>query len=238
MKDSAQPGALSAPVHHHHHGHGHIHEQPKPSALSVFFPIWARYLTGAFVIGFVVYSLFYVLKQRSIESASEIWYNLDIKTSSEALKEFASSSDSGLAGKIAQFKIAREDLRNGLRDFASRKLAEVKTKEGTPALPKGDVPLASQEALNRAATSYGELAKASGLPKILEVEANLGAGKALEALGAFSEAKTYYEKAAALAPDSEMSKQAKAGVDRLSKSAAEIKALQDELLKSAKGQRS
>lgn len=239
MKDSAQPGNNSltpaAPG-----------ASPSQAAVNFTIPIWARYLVGAIFVGFVGYSLFQFLRQRAIESASEVWATLDTLQNAEALKEFAARNDAGMAGKVALFKIARENLRNGLRDFASKKLAEVKTKDNpptTPAAPKPEAGLASLEALNKAATTYGELARSGSIPLVLEIEANLGAAKALEALGSFSESKVYYEKAnsliskSAYTTDSDLAKMAKTGLDRVTKDTTSVKALQDQLLTNAKGQK-
>ena len=196
-------------------------------------PDWAKYLIGAALVGFVVYSVFQLLRQRAIDSASGEWYALDRVSGTDGLKELANKSGTGLPGKIAKFKLAREDLRNGLRDFASKKLSESKAKDSKDA--KSQPELASTESLKHAATTYGELARTSGLPKELEIEANLGAAKASEALGAFAEAKTFYETTIKLAGDSEIGKQAKGGVERLGKNEIAVKTLQEELLKSARG---
>jgi tetratricopeptide (TPR) repeat protein len=237
MKDSASSGALNAPAPHPAHPHT---VAPQPAALSFVVPVWARYLIGAFIVGFVSYMIFITLRQRSIDASSDIWYRLDSLNNAEALKEFAARSDVGIAGQVAQFKLAREDLRNGLRDFATRKFAERKAAENPlkPEATKSEPILASIESLTRAAKSYGELSRAGGLPKLLEIEANLGAAKANEALGTFTEAKAFYEKVVTLAPDTDMAAQAKAGIERLTKNAAEIKAMQEKLLNAARGTRS
>ncbi len=216
----------------HHHAHASDVTLP-PAKTSFALPDWAKYLLGAALVGFVVYSVFQLLLQRAVDSSSSEWYALDRISGTDGLKELANKSGSTLPGKIARFKLAREDLRNGLRDFASKKLAETKSKDAKDGkvIPE----LASTESLKRAATAYGELARTAGLPKALEIEANLGAAKASEALGAFAEAKTFYETTVKLAGESEIGKQASAGVDRIGKNELAVKTLQEELLKSARG---
>ena len=67
--------------------------------------------------------------------------------------------------------------------------------------------------------------------------------QALEALGSFSESKVYYEKAnsliskSAYTTDSDLAKMAKTGLDRVTKDTTSVKALQDQLLTNAKGQK-
>ncbi len=224
MKEQSGHPALT----HHHHGHASEVTPPPPKPFAI--PDWAKYLIGAALVGFIGFSVFQLLRQRAIDSASAEWYGLDRISGTDGLKELAAKGGTSFPGKIAKFKLAREDLRNGLRDFASKKLSESKTKDAK-ALPE----LASIEMLKKAATAYGELARTTGLPKALEIEANLGAAKASEALGAFAEAKTFYETTVKLAGDSEMGKQAAAGAERLSKNELGVKTLQEELLKSARG---
>ena len=215
---------------HLHHQHGHVSEVTPPPQKSIAIPEWAKYLIGAALVGFIAYSVLQLLRQRAIDTASAEWYGLDRISGTDGLKELAAKAGTTFPGKIAKFKLAREDLRNGLRDFAAKKLSETKAKDAK-ALPE----LASIEALKKAATAYGELARTSGLPRVLEIEANLGAAKASEALGAFAEAKTFYETTVKLAGDSDMGKQAAAGAERLGKNELAVKTLQDELLKTARG---
>jgi hypothetical protein len=165
---------------------------------------------GAAVVVLVVYLLFRYFMTSSEATTSERWLKLDSIIFPDQLTKVLSEDDlkDTEQGRLARFKEARMNLREGMRVLGSN-------------------PTEGVEKIETATKAYEELAQSPGRVPLLHQEALSGAARGYEALGDTENAAKFYKKLAGEYPTSALGKDAKKQYDRLEdpNNQAEIAAL-------------
>ncbi len=153
---------------------------------------------GVAAVVLVVYLLFRYFMWSSESTTSERWLKLDSVLFPDQLTKVLSEDDlkGTEAGRLARFKEARMNLREGMRVL-------------------GNNPTEGVEKLESATKTYEELAQSPGRVALLHQEALSGTAKGYEALGDTDKAASFYKKLADEYPASALGKDAKKQYDRL-----------------------
>ena len=159
------------------------------------------------LLAVVLFAVWRYFSTSAAESDSDHWVQLDSLATPEQLEKFTENKDlqDTAQGRLANFKLARLKLNQGLRDLGSLRIRAL-------------------EDIRKAAQTYEKLAADSGTPPLLQQEALLGAAKAHEALaetgGAnasaeLNAAKERYRKLKDGHPDSTLGQDAAKQLERL-----------------------
>jgi tetratricopeptide (TPR) repeat protein len=170
------------------------------------------------VLGFVAVALALLIAWRyfsnvTFQKRSELWTKLEAASSVDALESLAQQNPGTLPARIAQFELARTQLRGGLA-----KLAASSDKEREEAQAK----------LKEAGELYAKLAQDREFP-LLAQEALRGAGKALESQGDLDGALKKYDELVKAYPDSPLAKQTAEYAKQLADNREQVQKFYDEL---------
>jgi hypothetical protein len=148
--------------------------------------------------------LFRIFMSSSETTSSKRWTSLDEVVFAEQLDLLMKEPElkDTPQGRLAQFKEARLNLSQGLRDLAANRDLAIKRVE-------------------TATTLYEKLAQSAGRVPLLHQEALWGAAKGNEALGEYESARNLYKKLSEEYPASTMGKNAKKQLERLDSKAAQ-----------------